>query len=241
MKNVEILIIAAAISVGACSKSAEPIPDNVAMMQDGITNQVLADGSLAATSSDQVPLDALQQAFKTAFPKTNEAGQDGEFIPVKLFWLPWGPVLVSKSDDTGAPQWQKVAIHYLHFKNGLFTVTKSFLDSGSGGLNPTLSKKFSRFPVIYSEGGIVGGGVTQSFFELTELRPDGPHVLGKFIDGEDNGDGVSSETAKFGAISKSGFDLICPPHFGDKTIHYRRLKESFVTNSDDEEGGCATD
>lgn len=239
MKNVGILIIAAAISVGACSKSAEPIPDNVAMMQDGITNQVLADSSPAVTSSDQVPLDALQQAFKTAFPKTNEAGQDGEFIPVKLFWLPWGPVLVSKSDDTVAPQWQKVAIHYLHFKNGLFTVTKSFLDSGSGGLNPTLSRKFSRFPVIYSEGGIVGGGVTQSFFELTELRPDGPHVLGTFVDSEDNGDGKDHKSAKFGIITDSGFELICPAEMQNRTIRYRRVGDAYVSDDADGGSGCA--
>lgn len=239
MRKSVILIVALAVSVSGCAKPTDPIPENLAMMTDEISNVTLAAKAAVDSSDDVVPIDRLQEAFHAAFLNSKNAGTDQELVPEKLFWLAWGPVLVSRSSDIVAPQFQKVTIHYLRFTKGKFTVDKSFLDSGSGGLNPVITKKFSKFPVMYSEGLSVGGGVTQSFFELTELRPDGPHILGTFVDSEDNGDGKDHKSAKFGLINNSGFELVCPTALQNRTIRYRRVGDAYVSDNADGGSGCA--
>lgn len=191
---------------------------------------------------------SLDAAFTAAFGSSQSAtirrnGEDGptEYTvrPEKLFWLPRGPVLLSIADDGSAPQWRKVVIHYLRINNGVFSVDKSWFDVGSAGSDPSISDKFSDYPIIYSEGMAFGAGGSESFFELTELRPDGPHMLGSFNQGSST-DG-DDKLGRFGSISKGVFDLVCPKSGGQKVIRYHRVADSFVSSDPDGESGCSSD
>lgn len=209
---------------------AERQADAVESVADNL--EAMADEPTVDASTE--PTGDLNKAFKAAFGTSASANvtMDGEagktdytFKPVALLWPTRGPVLVSVASDDGAPQWNKVAIHYLNTSAGEFVAEHGWLNVGSAGSSPTLSAKFSQFPVLYSEGLAVGAGGSESFFELVELRPDGPHLLGSFNDGG----GADGPRGKFGSITTTGFDLVCPPSTGGQTIHYRRVADSYVS------------
>ncbi|WP_260596782.1 hypothetical protein [Sphingomonas endolithica] len=178
----------------------------------------------------------LGEAFQAAFGSQGEAtakvaDEGGEmtevtYRPEKLLWLDRGPVLVSIGGD-GAPQWRKYAVHYLTYQGGVFKMENGWLDVGSAGAEPSVSDKFSAYPMLYSEGFAVGAGGSESWFELAELRPDGPHALKLYRQIDDGSQreqiGVNG---KFAAITHAGFDLRCG---SGKIVHFARKADLYVT------------
>ncbi len=201
------------------------------------------DGSAAAQA---VPAgESLQQAFQAAFGARGEAtaevaDEGGEMInityrPEKLFWLRRGLVLVSIGGDD-APQWRKYAVHYLTYGKGVFKVDKGWLNVGSAGAAASISDKFSAYPMLYSEGIAVGAGGSESWFELAELRPDGPHALKLYrkVDGDAQGEQIGVN-GKFAAITNGAFDLRCG---SGKIVHFGRVGDSYATSDLAEDEEC---
>jgi hypothetical protein len=199
------------------------------------------------------PVDQIAAAQAAAFPEgltgQTESGSRIDYQPGILVDAPFGPVLVNEGriSDAAHVDAGTVAVHYLRRAGSGFAVARAFPEavvSGSNGAmaEMAVSDKFSDLPVIYAQGGGTWQGYTCSWTTLTELRPDGPAELVRFMDGYSNAGAVEG-----GAESSEGkiADIVPGRSFTVRftgtrafTATYVRRGGKYVRESGEEQTGC---
>jgi hypothetical protein len=136
-----------------------------------------------------------RQAFRAAFGGGAPAAvtRDGlvfVFIPVTTIDIGGGGIALVSTGilrPAGHPSPGLNAIHYLVRDGGRLRVRGSWFGiaaEGSDGRNATrwgVTRRLSRWPVLYTEGGGVWQGCAVRFATLTELRPTGPVDVAQLI------------------------------------------------------------
>lgn len=158
-------------------------------------------------------------------------------MPLRLLDLPFGPVLLTGSEDpdgchacTGF-----IAIHYLDRVPTGFKVRKSWPEGVSGwgwGALPnewSVTDKFTTYPAIYAEGGYSGQGYTCGSATITELRPEGPVTSDNITLSYSDGGAVEDESkateldGKIGNITREkSFDVVVPGPHGFRERYIRK-------------------
>lgn len=200
------------------------------------------------------PTEQLARAFYAAFGDRKSADRmvdvgDGQmetvtYEPARLFWTEHGPILLSSGSwAVGMAGVGYISIHYLQPEGSTFRVRRQWLTAipGSGNGNPPrepmLSRKFSEYPVIYTESGFTHMGQTCGYFELTELRPDGPHFLGSFLESAFSDDGSNGVEGKFAKVSENSFQLVFMGRTPSR-VSYVRRGDRYVFGGPGEEPEC---
>lgn len=199
------------------------------------------------------PVDALAAAQAAAFPEGLFGQTDGgsriDYQPGTLVEAPFGPVLVNEGRvrDAAHVDAGTVAVHYLRREGSGFAVARAFpkaVESGSNGAmaEMAVSDKFSDLPVIYAQGGGTWQGYTCSWTTLTELRPDGPAELVRFMDGYSNDgaveDGAESSEGKIADIVPGRSFTVRFTGTRAFTATYVRRGGKYVLESGEELTGC---
>lgn len=170
-----------------------------------------------------MPLSAAEQlkvAFEAATgrsaPFVRESDQGPARVePVRLLELPFGPVLLTRSQikDGCHACSGAIGVYYLSRQGIGFTVRNGWPDAVKGwgwGAAPqdwSLTTRFTSFPAIFAEGGYTGQGYTCGGATLTELRPEGPVTSDLIGLHADNLGNVDDETGlAFGGEPKSEID-----------------------------------
>lgn len=184
-------------------------------------------------------------------------GQPATTSPLKLLVLPFGPVLLTKTEQedgchacTGA-----IGVYYLSRKGDGFAVAKKWPAAISGwgwGAAPTdwsVTEKFTAYPAIYAEGGFTAQGYTCGGATITELRPEGPVGSDMVALSYTNGGAVLDNGVTMGGepernldgkieniVKDKGFDVVVP----DESIResYVRKGGKFVPVKPDSQLSC---
>lgn len=212
--------------------------------------------TVAATRSptpSAAPVDALAAAQAAAFPEgrtgQSESGSRIDYQPGILVEAPFGPVLVNEGRvrDAAHVDAGTVAVHYLRREGSDFAVARAFpkaVESGSNGAmaEMAVSDKFSDLPVIYAQGGGTWQGYTCSWTTLTELRPEGPAELVRFMDGYSNEgaveDGAESSEGKIADIVPGRSFTVRFTGTRAFTATYVRRGVKYVLEGGEELTGC---
>ena len=137
----------------------------------------------------------------------------------RLLATRFGPVLVAEGrvKDFGAPSPGRVGAFYLKRTPRGFARGRGYeaavTGGGMGGIGEWgINTRLAANPVIYTEGGSTGQGITCSFTQLVELTPAGPVKLVEFQSAfeQDNGTGrpVATEGNIANIVAGRSFDVI---------------------------------
>ncbi|HEX9963447.1 MAG TPA: SHOCT domain-containing protein [Allosphingosinicella sp.] len=225
-----VIAVIAALYFGRSSAGDDGIIDLPLPTENEVAESNLVEPRAAPNVRALPGEEQLARAFEAAFGSRGEAAlsvagegldEDVRYVPGRLVWAPFGPVLISegKVQDPAHVSAGKIAVHYLKPSGDRFEVVRAFpaaVATGSNGkvarwhLNP----RFSDWPVIAAEGGGTGQGYTCSSLTLTELRPDGPARVAEVplvyddTGASEDGTGRSIEGKILNIVKGQSFDVV---------------------------------